>query len=745
MILREDLFVIKDNKRYRLDLNTPSGITLNFKSNLFGDLSKINCSYSYTFRLPMTLNNRLVMDNAEDIRLKSNMIRKRLKAEFYQNGINLFSNANLYISEISDTYSAVLTWDVNDSLEKLKDHDISLNELGLYIGDKMVWMYENEEKSAEESFDNTVDMVRPMYNCGFPFYKFETAQHGRDKLDGSLGDPRYFTYSKAYPLPVVPVYRLLKAIEEHFGMKCKLGSEMKLGEFSDAQAPEDIITKGVIPLVSLDIYYEELEKCRYKLDNPTPVSPNVTSCELEVKSLLTFDSISVQGGNALDFLRAGGVMLWKSSTEFGPEYSNVGLCPEFDLMKFEYDGCVTAGFDFGGDDLDLNENPPTLSVVQMQTEYIQTFGGGRAFFGIRNNKIWKELGSVEGEQIGNYNAFIFDFSSINGCERIECSDVQAGYTTCFVFNYKVTNFKVDVPITAHLLNADECITNHPISLFYNLPDISCLTFIKSLFYMIGAYPSLNELGELVPLYYTEIEKNLLSKNYIDWSTKDTSSYRVLPDEIRLQLSDFAQNNYYLMKSDNIEEKSREKKEEYDIYADGMGILKIDNEIIDKEKTVIQLPFYAPYIKNKKFPMYETGDTMKAWSATKEEQPSWWNTNQRKMAVEFCNPYPCYGIIKNRMRKHIVDGEELDYGNIMTMEVWNGFNDLVKNSALQYLQKIISDPYVITVKLQLNEFDLRDLDYSVPVYLTKYNSYFCVVSVQRDTNGNCKCELIKLPN
>lgn len=44
----EELYIIKDEERHKLDLNCPSGITLNFKSNLFGDLSKISASYSYT-------------------------------------------------------------------------------------------------------------------------------------------------------------------------------------------------------------------------------------------------------------------------------------------------------------------------------------------------------------------------------------------------------------------------------------------------------------------------------------------------------------------------------------------------------------------------------------------------------------------------------------------------------------------------------------------------------------------------
>lgn len=118
-----------DSGYQRVDLNEPSGIQLNFKSNMFGDLSKVTCSHSYTFKLPMTVNNRRIFDYAEDIRHQSGMIRKRITASYSQNGINLFQNANLYIESIGSSYNAVMTWDVIGGLTALKDNDISLREL----------------------------------------------------------------------------------------------------------------------------------------------------------------------------------------------------------------------------------------------------------------------------------------------------------------------------------------------------------------------------------------------------------------------------------------------------------------------------------------------------------------------------------------------------------------------------------------------------------------------------------------
>ena len=82
---------------------------------------------------------------------------------------------------------------------------------------------------------------------------------------------------------------------------------------------------------------------------------------------------------------------------------------------------------------------------------------------------------------------------------------------------------------------------------------------------------------------------------------------------------------------------------------------------------------------------------------------------------------------------------------MTMEIWNEFSNIKSNESYDYLQQIIRKPFIIKEQLRLNEFDLLGLDYTRPIYLDKYNSYFVVISIQRDSKGRCNCELIKIPN
>ena len=197
----EELYIIKEDSRLKLDLSTPSGITLNYKSNIFGDLSKITCSYSYTFKLPMTVNNRRVFDSADDIRSNSNMIRRKLKCEYVQNGIPLFRNANIYIDSVETHFNAVMTWGVIDGLQTLKDNDESIqllaNGINALFGDTNAIMSE---------YDNSVEVLRPLYNAGL---KYVTASGHKDAYD---------TYS-VFPLPVVPILRIINLINQKYGTK----------------------------------------------------------------------------------------------------------------------------------------------------------------------------------------------------------------------------------------------------------------------------------------------------------------------------------------------------------------------------------------------------------------------------------------------------------------------------------------------------------------------------------------------
>lgn len=240
---KEELYIFTDAGRERLDLSSPSGITLKWVSNIFNDISKLTCSYSYTFKLPMTSNNKSILDNVDDIRHSSSLNRISVKAEFYINGVCLCPNANLYISEVGvSSFSCVMTWRSLDAFGMLKSNSVKLNELpsmGSFIwktGDEsLVYGY------PSHNLKNTDNILYPNYDAGVPYEN---------------GTP---------PKPVVPVYNLIQRINEYYGVKFVIGKKISEGmgllpvscfnnkKFYGHFVYDDFISYGVVPITGIGV------------------------------------------------------------------------------------------------------------------------------------------------------------------------------------------------------------------------------------------------------------------------------------------------------------------------------------------------------------------------------------------------------------------------------------------------------------------------------------------------------------
>lgn len=694
--MREELYVIVDGIRKQLDLKNPSGITLNFKSNIFGDLSKITCSYSYTFKLPLTANNRRILDNAEDIRSNSRMIRRRLKCEFTQDGIPLFSNANLYIDSVENAYNAVMTWGVIDGFETLKDNDCSIRLLG---SESTSVMY-GDTSSKIDNYMN-FSIVRPVYNAGLPYI----TANGHKDADN--------TYS-FFPLPAVPIFYLILMINAKFKTKFQLGSLYRYNSGWPESSNHILINRGVVPLVKVDGSQEKLASCIWTF--------HTTDSYCGIGNILKG---AKNGGNTID------------STVFTEIKDSENRLYALRLsgtsgMTIDIDGMVFAQFSYRPDgyNLDVTMNETTPSKPRLEV-YCKKSGGGV-----------ESLTSIEGKWNVHYNTmgFMFDFSNKNGKDRLTI-DVEAGAEIFFCFSCNLTNFKcTSIPFSNYFeffgtYSVDNIKWNErtdkaggfKTSVMSNLPDISCMTFMKALFFMMGAFPVVNKSGYIVPLYYKDIKSNLANRKIIDWSKKCTTDYSELPTKTSYNVSGFGQFNYFLMKNDELG-KVENGSEDQDVYESGIGCIRVDNEVIEKSKTIIQLPFYSQYIKDNKHPKQDVG-IMKFWYLDDEDKP------KAKEAK------PCIGII----REFPQYSGNTPTGTVwMGMDIWNGFPLINQDESYSYLSEILANPIIITENFNLNEFDLRDIDYSVPVYLQKYNAYFAIVSITRDSKGVCKCELIKLP-
>ena len=62
------------------------------------------------------------------------------------------------------------------------------------------------------------------------------------------------------------------------------------------------------------------------------------------------------------------------------------------------------------------------------------------------------------------------------------------------------------------------------------PDVSCMNLMKAVFFMLGAFPTINTSGEIIPVFYTVLKDNIVAGTAVDWSSRMTTDHATLPDQ-----------------------------------------------------------------------------------------------------------------------------------------------------------------------------------------------------------------------
>lgn len=104
-------------------------ITLNFNSNVFGDISKIQPSNSLTISLPKTPTNSKVFGVPGVVGGSSIAPYRRWNAELYVNGVAMVDTAYAVLLSVGDSYEIALYWGVVTALSTLKDSGKTLADI----------------------------------------------------------------------------------------------------------------------------------------------------------------------------------------------------------------------------------------------------------------------------------------------------------------------------------------------------------------------------------------------------------------------------------------------------------------------------------------------------------------------------------------------------------------------------------------------------------------------------------------
>jgi len=218
----------------------------------------------------------------------------------------------------------------------------------------------------------------------------------------------------------------------------------------------------------------------------------------------------------------------------------------------------------------------------------------------------------------------------------------------------------------------------------NLPDITQIDFINFICNFYGLFPV--QKGSAVELVrFDVLSDNIDNGNFLDWSENLVETYADAPQTMAFTLGSYARNNAVRYKED--------KNDPIDITA----YIKVDDESLEWEKKLIEFPFAASH--GNKIPQYSLGEDG--------------------------------SVIKNDCEYRLM---QIEWDN-MTLSFVNSMNpQQIINRNYQTLQDVIRKPKVIEEEMTLSLIDLQELDYTKPVYLSKYGRFFAVMSVQWDSGA-----------
>ena len=247
----------------------------------------------------------------------------------------------------------------------------------------------------------------------------------------------------------------------------------------------------------------------------------------------------------------------------------------------------------------------------------------------------------------------------------------------------------------------------------NLPDISQVDFIQSLCDMFGMFPIINpipkkddetgkrtvEFVSIDTLFKNKVSRYVYGKKFNDWTDRLITD----PNDIEISFSKdgYYQRNYLRYTKDDTVTGN------YDGYFD------IPDRRLEKEGNLIELLFAA-------------SDGDKIIMASEEKD----SNGNLKYSFEDFEPR-IMSVIKRDDGKCGLTFDGLD------------FKALLSKYYSRYIE-LVQDMYLITVTVELNALDLKNIDYAYPVYFKQFGRYFGIVDIQANSNDdNCEVTLMRL--
>lgn len=248
-------------------------VQLSVQSNLLGKVDDLTASYSYTIKLPRTLNNDKALEQAWDVVGNSTKIYTWLPCSYLREGMHIFDGKLVVTSISSDGYSCNLVWGF-DALATLKDDGLKLWQLATGSSHYGDWVYLNADPQPNQ-------YTYFVGNAVYGYADYTSGLHSTFAAQAEL--PRM--------LPCVTARYILNLISERYGIT------LDLPTYAD-----EIVDKMVIALTS---------KYAYREDNYPQTTWELTTEKDPDTAIWSYNLSPVDTGQGIIFHHmVGGVMRW---------------------------------------------------------------------------------------------------------------------------------------------------------------------------------------------------------------------------------------------------------------------------------------------------------------------------------------------------------------------------------------------------------------------------------------------------
>lgn len=599
----------------RLDLAPDTQVTLNFKSNLFGNIDKINASNSYTVKVPKTVRNRAILDNPTAPAYRSAFRYKRHACRVEQNGIEIVNGYAVLLAS-GEAYELGLYWGGVSRFQAWVDEDKSINELP-------------EVEAVEWSKDVAFDTPQSLQDRGFGWAKYDFGITNTELANVH---------------PSVTAKYIFDAIAEEAGYTYDLpdGYDLKLAELA-------------IPAIEA-------------VGSPLAWSAEALKGFGQISSFVqSFSTLSYLV--ALDFVDPRGVFLRNELKSYGGA--------TFSASVFSTLGSNEVRIRFA----DFN-NPTRYSA-----------GASLVIIGVPND------GGTQNVTLKSYSAFptaggyalaMDDVLDMEGYDEFYIA-IRGVVSSTSIQTWRITELIVEP-------HFDELVYPSAFGVMANLPDIKQTKFINAVNAMLGLFV-MPDLNDPTHLHFVTLDQLMGSKSRaVDWSARLIYGTDEDPEEVAFAIGDYAQRNIFAYKEDE------------DVATDGNGVIVIDNEALELEAEIVELPFAAS--DGSKIVQYELND-----EGTEAERVS---VTARIM----------------RITEDAAGNATLTFDGL-------GWPSLIAEH-YKAMTQLLREAIVIKERFRVSEIDLLNLDYMRPVYLNQYGRYYGVQTVQ--VNGStANVELVQLPS